>query len=181
MSTAQIKPVSPTSSRNSAFPPHRVAGQSTPGTVSSHMKGLLVPAAALYDHADTREAKHVINQGRGFCHSQELIVKQPEHVHAHSHHPVEKSRPLISTQTVRAERGARGEGRGGEERVPQSHCTQRLSGPPRAGGPLDTVGPKCPIATQKVPHSSRSAFTLWCVVVLLVTKQPRTHTHTHTR
>lgn len=112
MSTAQIKPVSPTSSRNSAFPPHRVAGQSTPGTVSSHMKGLLVPAAALYDHADTREAKHVINQGRGFCHSQELIVKQSEHVHAHSHHPVEKSRPLISTQTVRAERGARSEGRG---------------------------------------------------------------------
>lgn len=109
MSTAQIKPVSPTSSRNSAFPPHRVAGQSTPGTVSSHMKGLLVPAAALYDHADTREAKHVINQGRGFCHSQELIVKQSEHVHAHSHHPVEKSRPLISTQTVRAERGARSE------------------------------------------------------------------------
>lgn len=116
MSTAQIKPVSPTSSRNSAFPPHRVAGQSTPGTVSSHMKGLLVPAAALYDHADTREAKHVINQGRGFCHSQELIVKQSEHVHAHSHHPVEKSRPLISTQTVRAERGARSEGRGARGR-----------------------------------------------------------------
>lgn len=41
------------------------------------------------------------------------------------------------------------------------------------------MGPKCPIATQKVPHSSRSAFTLWCVVVLLVTKQAHTHTHTH--